>query len=565
MVYSTRMTDDKLLIDDMSMSDLLKDVPEKVRSGTIVNARVLSKSAEGVLVDIGLKIEGLIPKTEFPDFEKSLPFKEGDTIAVLIRHVEGSDAHSKVSWRAARELSSWDRLFAAFRANTPVEGTIRRKVKGGYVVDIGVEAFLPGSQVDVRPGRDPEAWINENVSVVITEMDREKPNVVVSRRKLVEKERGVKREQTLATLKVGDVLSGTVTSLASFGAFVDIGGIEGLLHISDLSWHRTDKVEKLLKIGQSLQVKVLKYDPAVPRISLGLKQLQPHPWAGVEKRFPAGSIVKGQVTSLTTFGAFVQLEPGVEGLLHVSELSWKDRVTKPEERLKPKDEVTVKVLSVDTQKEKISLSLKRAESNPWDKIKSQYPVGSRIKGPITHLTPFGAFIMLPEGIEGLVHISDLTWAKRAKHPSEVVAVGQVVDVVVMDVKPDAEKIVLSLKHTQPDPFSAIRNGQVVSGSVASVRDSDITVMLPGDVEGTVRRQELAEDIEGREVLPEVGQLVTGKVTRVEPRDRRVELSIKRYERDQERQMVARYASQNQEPLTLGDVLMESHSSEDSAE
>jgi small subunit ribosomal protein S1 len=553
------MTDEKLLIDDVSMSDLLKDVPEKVSSGTIVSSRVLGTSPDGVLVDIGLKMEGLIPRTEFPEFDKVLPFQVGDVISVLIRHVEGPDRHSKVSWRAARELSSWDRLFSAYRAGTAVEGVVKRKVKGGYVVDVGVEAFLPGSQVDVRPSHDVEAWIGQTISVLITEMDRAKPNVVVSRRKLVERERGQKRETTLATLKVGDVVDGVVTSIASFGAFVDIGGIEGLLHISDISWHRTDRVEKILKVGQKVQVKVLKHDPSVQRISLGLKQLQPRPWEGVEQRYPAGAIVKGRVTSLTSFGAFVQLEPGVEGLLHVSELSWKERVTKPEDLLKANEEVTVKVLSVDKQKEKLSLSLKRAGESPWDSVKSRHPVGSRVQGPITHLTPFGAFIMLPEGIEGLVHVSDLSWAKRAKHPSELVAVGQVLDVVVMDVKPDAEKIVLSLKHTQPDPFASLRPGQVVSGVVVNVTDSEVTITLPGDVEGTIRKQELSQDIEGREQVPEAGQCVTGKIVRVDARDRRVEISIRRYEREEERQMVARYASQNQEPLTLGDILIESDS------
>ncbi len=555
------MTEDKLLIDDISMSELLKGVPEKVSSGTVVSARVLGTSADGVLVDIGLKMEGLIPRAEFADFSK-LPFKEGDTVSVLVRRVEGPDAHSKVSWKAARELSSWDRLFAAHRAGTPVEGVIKRKVKGGYVVDVGVDAFLPGSQVDVRPTRDAEAWVNEKVSVLITEMDRAKPNVVVSRRKLVEKERGLKRETTLATLKVGDVVRGIVSSMAPFGAFVDIGGVEGLLHISDVSWQRTDKVEKLLKVGQALQVKVLKYDPQEHRISLGLKQLTPHPWAGVEQRYPVGSLVTGRVTSLTSFGAFVQLEPGVEGLVHVSELSWKERIGKPEEILKAQEEVKVKVLAVDIQKEKLSLSLKRAGPNPWEQIKAQYPTGTRVKGPVTHLTPFGAFVMLPDGIEGLVHISDLAWSKRAKHPSELVAVGQVLEVVVMDIKPEAEKIVLSLKHTQPDPFTSLRNGQTVSGCVTSVRDSDVFIKLPGDVEAVVRKPELAQDVEGNEQLPEVDQLVTAKVMRVDARDRRVELSIRRYEREQERQMVARYAGQNQEPLTLKDVLEESEPSED---
>ncbi|OGR91829.1 MAG: hypothetical protein A2992_09045 [Elusimicrobia bacterium RIFCSPLOWO2_01_FULL_59_12] len=556
------MTDEKLFIDDISMSELLKGTPEKVFSGTVVSARVLGTSPEGVLVDIGLKMEGLIPRAEFPDFDK-LPFKEGDMVSVLIRRVEGPDNHSKVSWRAARELSSWDRLFAAHRAGTPVEGVVKRKVKGGYVVDVGVEAFLPGSQVDVRPTRDPEAWINETISVLVTEMDRAKPNVVVSRRKFMERERGQKREGTLAALKVGDVISGTVSSLTSFGAFVDIGGIEGLLHVSDVSWHRTDRVEKILKVGQAIQVKVLKYDATLQRISLGLKQLTPHPWSGVPQRFPAGSIVPGRVTSLTTFGAFVQLEPGVEGLIHVSELSWKERVSKPEEILKPNEEVRVKILSVDTQKEKLSLSLKRAGANPWEKIKSQYPVGSRVKGPITHLTPFGAFVMLPDGLEGLVHISDLSWTKRGKHPSDVVAVGQVLEVIVMDVKPEAEKIVLSLKHTQPDPFTSLRNGQVVSGCVTSVQEAEVMVTLPGDIEASVRLQELAQDAEGKEQLPEIGQLVTAKIIRADPRERRVELSIRRYEREQERQMVARYAGQNQEPLTLRDVLVESDDTDDS--
>jgi small subunit ribosomal protein S1 len=555
------MVDDKLLIDDISMSELLKDVPEKVHAGTIVKARVLGTSPEGVLVDIGLKMEGLIPRSEFPDFDKGLPFNVGDSVTVLVRHVEGPDRHSKVSWRAAREFSSWDTLNTAFHAGEPVEGMVRRKVKGGYVVDIGVEAFLPGSQMDVRPTRDAEAWIGEKVSVLITEFDRAKPNVVVSRRKLVERERGRKREVTLATLKVGDVMPGTVTSIASFGAFVDIGGIEGLLHISDLSWHRTDKVEKIIKIGQTVQVKILKYDAALQRISLGMKQLTQHPWAGVEQKYPVGSLIKGKITSLTSFGAFVEIEPGIEGLLHVSELSWKERVTKPEEMLKPQQDVTVKVIAVDPQKEKLSLSLKRAGASPWDAIRSTYPVGTRLKGPITHLTPFGAFVMLPEGIEGLVHISDISWAKRAKHPSEVVAVGQVVEVVVMEVKPDAEKIVLSLKHTQPDPFGSLKNGQVVSGVVASVQDGDIAITLPGDIEAIVRRQELPQDVDGKEQMPEVGQCVTAKITRLDARDRRVEASIRRHDRDEERQMVARYSGKNQEPLTLADVLIESDSQE----
>ncbi len=550
------MVEDKLLIDDMTMTDLLAGLPDKVTSGTVVQARVLGKSAEGVLVDIGLKMEGLIPKAEFPDFDKSLPFQEGETISVLVRHVEGPDAHSKVSWRAAREFSAWDKLMVNKQSNAAVEGTIQRKVKGGYVVDIGVDAFLPGSQVDIRPSKDVDAWIGKIVSVVITEMDRSKSNVVVSRRKLLEKDRQSQREVTLAGLSEGQVLDGVVTSITNFGAFVDIGGIEGLLHISDMSWNRGDRPENLVKVGQSLKIKVLKYEASTQRISLGLKQLQTHPWEGVALRFPIGGIVKGRITSLTTFGAFVELEPGLEGLLHVSELSWKDRVAKPQDVLKVGEPIEVKVLLVDAAKEKISLSLKRVGPSPWEIAKINHPLGSRLKGPVTHLTPFGAFVMLPEGIEGLIHISDLSWHQRGQHPSDVLAVGQEVEVVVMDMKVEAEKIVLSLKHTQPDPLASFKTGASVKGKVTKVGDSGITLDLGSGVEGFVRSVELSEDAQENRIIPGMGEEIGGKVVRVDARDRRVEVSVRRFDRDEERQMLKRYSGRHQEPLTLGDVLVD---------
>jgi small subunit ribosomal protein S1 len=555
--------EDKFLIEETSMSELLKDVPEKVRSGTVVSARVLGSNADGVLVDIGLKMEGLIPKSEFPDFEKSLPFKEGETISVLVQRVEGQENYTRVSWRAAREWSAWDKLYTAFRSEAPVEGVVRRKVKGGYVVDVGMDAFLPGSQLDVRPTREVDAWLNEPVRVLITEMDRAKSNVVVSRRKLLERERIKQREATLSALAEGDVRTGKVSSITKFGAFVDIGGIEGLLHISDVSWLRTDRLEDVLKVGQSLSVKVLKYDVATQRISLGLKQLTPRPWEGVERRFPVGSVVKGRVTSITNFGAFVELEPGVEGLLHVSELSWSDKSAKVQDYLARGQEVTVKVLLVDPKKEKLSLSLKRAGESPYEALKARRPIGSRLKGVITHLTPFGAFVRLSEGLEGLVHVSDFSWTQRIKHPAEMVHVDQEVEVVLMDVKPDAEKIVLSLKHLQEDPLASLRVGQVVNGNVVSIQEGDVIVELPSGLQSTIHRNELSQAANGQEQVPEVGQLVTAKVVRVDPRERRVELSIRRYEKDQERQMVARYAGQNQEPLTLGDILVENESSDSS--
>jgi len=550
------MTDDKLLIDDVSMSDLLAGTPERVSSGTVVQARVLGKNADGVLVDIGLKMEGLIPKAEFPDFESGIPFKEGEKIAVLIRQVEGHDNYHRISWRAAREMSAWDRLYAAFQGHTPVEATIIKKVKGGYVVDIGVDAFLPGSQLDLRPSHDVDAWIQKKVSVLITEMDRAKSNVVVSRRKILEKERVRQRESTLASLVEGNVVAGTVTSITNFGAFVDIGGVEGLVHISDMSWQRTDKPAACVKVGQTLQVKVLKYDLATHRISLGLKQLMPHPWEGIPSRYPVGSIVKGRVTTMTNFGAFVELERGVEGLLHISELSWKERVAKPQDVLKAGEEVSVKVILVDPAKEKLSLSLKRVGVSPWELARTNHPIGSRLQAPVTHLTPFGAFVMLPEGIEGLVHISDMSWTKKILHPSDLVTVGQEIEVVVMEVKVEAEKIVLSLKESQPDPFSALKVGQAVTGRVIRSGESGLTLELSSGLEGHIRQSELSEDALGRVQIPVAGEEVSAKVVRIDARERRVDLSVRRQDRDEERQMLKRYAGQNQQPLTLGDVLVE---------
>ncbi len=556
------MTDDKLLIDDMSMSDLLAGMPEKVRSGTVVQARVLGKNADGVLVDIGLKMEGLIPKAEFPQFETVLPFKEGETISVLIRQIEGHDNYHRVSWRSAREMSSWDKLFAAFQSQQPIDATITKKVKGGYVVDVGCDAFLPGSQLDLRPSHDVDSWITKKVSVIITEMDRAKSNVVVSRRKLLEKDRARSRETTLSGLTEGQTVTGTVTNITNFGAFVDIGGVEGLLHVSDMSWNRAEKPAACVKVGQSLELKVLKYDASTHRISLGLKQLKPHPWANVPARFAIGSVVKGRVTTMTNFGAFVELEPGVEGLIHVSELSWKDRVTKPQDVLKNGQEVSAKVILVDPAKEKLSLSIKRLGESPWQRIKANNSIGSRIKGPVTHLTPFGAFVMLPEGIEGLVHISDMAWGKKIQHPSEVVTVGQEIEVVLMDVKVDAEKIVLSLKHLQPDPMSTVKIGQTVTGRVVRSGESGITLELPSGIEAHIRQSELSEDGLGRVQVPAAGEEVTAKIVRVDAHDRRVELSVRKHDREEERHLLKRYGGQNQQPLTLGDVLTEAEPEEE---
>lgn len=556
------MVEDKLEIEEMSMSELLAESAPKVSNGALIQARVLGKNSDGVLVDIGMKMEGLIPKAEFPDFDKGLPFKEGDRVPVIVRQIESHDKYHKISWRSARELSSWDRLVAAHQAGTPLEGKIVKKVKGGYLVDIGVDAFLPGSQLDLRPTRDVEAWVNQTVQVIITEMERSKSNVVVSRRKWLEQERQKQREVTMETLAEGQQVIGTVTSLTSFGAFLDIGGIEGLLHISDMSWKRVEKPDQIVKLGQAIPVKILKFDKTTQRISLGLKQLQPHPWEGVQSRYSVGTTVKGKVTSLTNFGAFIELEPGVEGLIHVSELSWKERVAKPQDVLKVGEDVDVKVLLVDPAKEKLSLSLKRVGTSPWELAKANHPQGSRVMGKVTHLAPFGAFVLLPEGVEGLIHVSDMSWTYRVQHPSEKVAVNQEIEAVVLDVRPEAEKISLSLKHTEKDPLNTLKSGDAVTGRITRVGDHGAQVELANGIEAYIRPQEFSETIDGKPQALEPGQEVTGKIIRIDSRERKAELSIRRHDRDEERRMLKRYGGQHQQPLTLGDVLQEAQAESD---
>jgi len=550
------MVEDQIDFEEMSMGELLEESTQKVSNGALIQARVLGKNSDGVLVDIGLKMEGLIPKSEFPDFEKSLPFKEGEKIPVIVRQIEGHDKNHKISWRAARELSSWDRLIAAQQAGNPLEGKIVKKVKGGYLVDIGVDAFLPGSQLDLRPTHDVEAWVGQTITVLITEMERAKSNVVVSRRKWLDQERHKQREVTLSRVTEGQVVEGTVTSLTSFGAFLDIGGVEGLLHISDLSWKRVEKPDQMIKLKQKLLVKISKFDQATQRISLGLKQLQPHPWEGIQSRYPVGQTIKGKVTSLTNFGAFVELEPGVEGLIHVSELSWKERVAKPQDILKVGEEITVKTLLVDPSKEKLSLSLKRVGQSPWELAKTNHPQGSRIKGKITHLAPFGAFLLLPEGVEGLIHVSDMSWAKRIQHPSEKVTVGQEIEVMVLDVRPEAEKISLSLRHLEKDPLTTLKSGETVTGRVTRTGESGAQVELSNGIEAYIRPQEFADGMDGRPEALEAGQEITAKVIRVESRERKVELSIRRFDRDEERRMLKQYVNNTQGPMTLGDVLQQ---------
>lgn len=538
----------------MKMEELLG--PEvKVEEGKIVKARVIGENAEGVLVDLGLKSEGMIPKSELEGTPYASGIAEGTEIPVEIVRLQTENGHPLVSFRRVREREAWEKLAQVFESGQPIEGTIARKIKGGFIVDIGLDAFLPVSQLDLRFVKNTDPYLGKRYTFLVTEMNRGQRNVVLSRRKLLEVDQKAKREKTMATLAEGQVVEGVVTGITSFGAFIDIGGIEGLLHIGDIAWHHINKVEDVLKTGQKLSVQVLKIDREKDKISLGLKQITERPWNKAVEKYPVGSTVKGTITSITDFGMFVEVEPGIEGLLHVSEVSWEDRKEGVLKGFQKGQVIEPKIIALDPEKEKLSLSLKRTQMNPWEEAKQHYSAGTKVKGTITHLTPFGAFVKLPEGVEGLIHVSDMSWTKKVRHPQDVVQVGQEVEVVVLEVNPQQEKISLSLKHSSQDPYRKFKSGAVVTGVVKRIMDFGAFVELEPGIEALVRVSEIApRRIESPSEVLQIGQTVEAKVIKSEPRERKIDISIKRLEHDREKELVRKYANNQDERPTLGDVL-----------
>ncbi len=538
--------------EEMTMEELLGESAAPSQVGSVVTAHVVESTPNGLLVNVGLKVEGFIPFSEF----RALPHPPapGESFPVIIKHMGGPEGHPLVSWREARERVHWDRVLKAKEGQRRLEGTVVRQVKGGLIVDIGLEGFLPASQIDRRPVKDPKVFIGQKVQVMVLEMDPKKGNVVLSRRLPLEKEASRKKEETLKGLAVGNVYTGTVTSLTGFGAFVDIGGVEGLLRLSDVAWGRVEKLSDVLSVGQTLEVKVLRYEPATGKIGLGRKQLLPQPWDQAESKYPAKSLVKGRVTSLTPFGAFVELEPGIEGLIHQSEFSWKERWAKPEAFLKVGQEVEARVISCQRAEQKIALSLKRAGENPWEEAARLYPVGSRVKATVTHVAAFGAFLRLPNGIEGLLRAADISWTKLVHHPKDWVSEGQEREVVVLEIAPDQERIALGLKQLTQDPFERYKPGRAVEGKVVRLTDFGAVVEMEPDVEGFVHLSEMTS--EGKPQHPSevlsVGQTVSAVVTKLQKKSKRIDLSIRRFDQQQERKLLKQYQGGG-EGLTLGEM------------
>jgi small subunit ribosomal protein S1 len=496
---------------------------EAVITGTVV--KITDKHA---VIDIGLKSEGLIPLDQVLDHTGTPKFNIGDTVEVVVEREEAEGGYL-VSYEKALRHKVWDKLEEASNTKTPVKGMVVSRVKGGLTVDIGIKAFLPGSQVEVRPVRNLDAYIGTEIEVRVIKLNKKRGNVVISRKEILEEEQNARKEVTLSTLEEGAVFTGVVKNLTDYGAFVDMGGLDGLLHITDMSWGRLTHPRDLVNVGDEIQVKVLKFDKEKQRVSLGFKQLTPDPWLDAIERYPVGAQVKGRVLSVTDYGAFVELEQGIEGLVHVSEMTWSKRMKHPSKMVKPGDEVDTIILSVNPNDRRISLGMKQLQDNPWEQLENKYPEGTIIEGRVRNLTDFGAFIEIEDGIDGLVHVSNLSWTKRIKHPSEVLKKGEKIKAVVLGVEPENRRLSLGIKQLQPDVwetfFAQHRVGDVIKGKTLRTAQFGAFVEIAEGVEGLCHVSE-AVDEHGKQLTLNVGDEHDFKIVKMNQEEKKVGLSIK---------------------------------------
>jgi small subunit ribosomal protein S1 len=494
----------------------------------IVTGTVIKLTDKHVVVDVGMKSEGLIPIEQVVDHLGQPKLKPGDSVDVVIEREEPEGGYL-LGYEKAQRLRVWDTVEKAHNEKTPVTGTVVGRVKGGLTVDIGIKAFLPGSQLELRPVRNLDAYIGQPIQVRVIKLNKKRGNVVVSRKEILEEEQSERRSHTLEHLEEGAILTGTVKNLTDYGAFVDLGGIDGLLHITDMSWGRLTHPRDLVNVGDEIQVKVLKFDKEKQRVSLGFKQLTPDPWLDAAERYPIGAHVHGRVLSVTDYGAFVELEQGIEGLVHVSEMTWSKRMKHPSKLVKPGDDVETVILAVNPADRRISLGMKQLLENPWEHLGEKYPTGATVEGRVRNLTDFGAFIEIEDGIDGLVHVSNLSWTKRVKHPSEVLKKGEKVRAVVLGVEPENRRLSLGIKQLQPDVwetfFAQHRVGDVVKGKVLRTAQFGAFVEIAEGVEGLCHVSE-ATDAHGAPIKLEQGQEHEFKIIRLNPEEKKVALSIR---------------------------------------
>ncbi len=525
---------------------------------TIVAGTVIKITDKHVVVDVGMKSEGLIPLEQVTDYTGQPKVHPGETIEVVIEREEPEGGYL-LSYEKAQRLRVWDTVEKAHNEKTPLNGTVVGRVKGGLTVDVGIKAFLPGSQLELRPVRNLDAYIGQPIQVRVIKLNKKRGNVVVSRKEILEEEQTARRSQTLEHLEEGAVLTGTVKNLTDYGAFVDLGGIDGLLHITDMSWGRLTHPRDLVNVGDEIQVKVLKFDKEKQRVSLGFKQLTPDPWLDAAERYPIGARVRGRVLSVTDYGAFVELEQGIEGLVHVSEMTWSKRMKHPSKLVKPGDEVETVILAVNPADRRISLGMKQLLENPWEHLADKYPTGATVEGRVRNLTDFGAFIEIEDGIDGLVHVSNLSWTKRVKHPSEVLKKGEKVRAVVLGVEPENRRLSLGIKQLQPDVwetfFAQHRVGDVVKGKILRTAQFGAFVEIAEGVEGLCHVSE-ATDAHGAPIKMEQGQESDFKIIRMNPEEKKVALSIRAVSGDEaSRADVEAYKQPvSSSTTTLGDLV-----------
>ncbi len=527
---------EKLLAESGGQQNL---TPGQVIKGTIIEIR-----ENAVVVDIGGKSEGVIPANEFADLSE---IQIGDEIEVYLEKAEDKTGAPVISYDKAQQKKNWETIVAECKEGSVMPGRVKSKTKGGLIVSMGIDAFLPASQIDVTPPKNLDQYIGQTYDFKILKINLERKNLVISRRELIEEQRREKRRALLEDVKSGDIRRGVIKNITDYGAFVDLDGLDGLLHITDMSWGRISHPSEVLKVGEEVEVMIIEIDKERERVSLGLKQCKENPWESIEKKYPIGGKVHGKVVNLVQYGAFVELEQGVEGLVHVTELSWTKRISKPSDVLKIGQEVDAVILGINKEEQKISLGIRQLEQNPWEMVRHNYPVGARVHGKVRNLTTFGAFVELEEGIDGMVHVSDMSWTRRINHPSEMLKKGDEVEAIVLDVDSDQQRIALGIKQTQDDPWDEIDRkyhiGDLVSGKVAKITNYGAFVELPEEIDALVHVSQISEErVEKIKDVLKVGQEVSARVIKIDKEDRRIGLSIKaaNYDYDQLQKEVSAY-------------------------
>jgi small subunit ribosomal protein S1 len=512
----------------LTMEEALKQSVTRFAAGEIVKGKIIEVRPKEVLVDIGYKSEGVIPAMEFEDINA---VKVGDEIDVLIERLENKEGTVELSHEKAEFKKNWDKILTICNEGGRITGKVKSLVKGGLIVNVGVEAFLPASQIDVITPKNLAQFVGNTYEFKVVKINQERQNIVLSRRELIEQERSERRAKLLAEMMPGDIRKGTVKNITDFGAFIDLNGIDGLLHITDMSWGRIGHPSEIMKVGQEIDVVVLDVNKEKERVSLGLKQKMTNPWDNIETKYPVGARVKGRVVNLVPYGAFVQLEPGVEGLVHVTELSWTKRVAKPSDMLKQDQQIEAVVLGINREEQKISLGIRQLESNPWDTAEQKYPATTRVKGKVRNLTSYGAFVELEEGIDGMIHVSDISWTRKINHPSEVLKKGDEVEAVVLEVDRPNQRIALGMKQLAQDPWEKIdqlyKVGDLVTGKVTKLASFGAFVGLQNDIDGLVHISQISEErVDKIKNVLKTGQEVTARVIKIDKGERRIGLSIK---------------------------------------